>query len=76
MVTGNEMGSDYRRNADLGSVMGVSFSGANDVLDLMQQPWTEALTDERTALKVKSLIPWNNFPILDEAIKYGIHKTF
>jgi len=76
MITGNEMGSDYRKNADLSSVMGVSYGGIDDVLDIMQQPWTGAMTNERTALKVKSLIPWNNFPILDEAIKMGIHKTF
>ncbi len=76
MITGNEMGSDYRKNADLSSVMGVSYGGIDDVLDIMQQPWTGAMTNERTALKVKSLVPWNNFPILDEAIKFGIHKTF
>lgn len=77
MVTGNEMGSDFRKNATALDMGGVTFGGlAPDVLKLMQQPWTGAMTDERTALKVKSLIPWNNFPIIDEALKAGIHKAF
>ncbi|RLC88598.1 MAG: hypothetical protein DRI37_05065, partial [Chloroflexi bacterium] len=58
IITGNEMGSDYRKNASLASMGGVTVGLGETALKLMQQPFTGAMTNERTALSLKTLMPW------------------
>ncbi len=77
LTTGSEIGSDYRGTADLSSLGGVTFGSlAPTIMKLMQEPITNNMTDERTALKIKSLLPGQNLFVIDEGLKYLIQEGF
>ena len=75
-TAGTEAGSLYRNVASFESFAGPTASLVNDTLDLMQEPFTNKMTDERTALKVKSFILMQNGAIIDEALKATAKEIF
>lgn len=77
MVAGTELGSDYRGTSTIENFLGPTFGGlAPDLLKLTQEIANNNMTDERTALKAKSLIMGGNLPIVNEALKYMIEEGF
>lgn len=77
LVLGTELGSDYRGTSTIENFMGPTFGGlAPDLLKLTQEISNNNMTDERTALKAKSLIMGANLPIINEALKYMIEENF
>lgn len=77
MFMGTELGSEYRGTSTMEDFMGPTFGGLGpDLLEVMQNAATGNLSDERMALKVKSLLPGANLPLVNEAFKYSIEENF
>lgn len=77
LILGTELGSDYRGTSTIENFLGPTFGGlAPDLLKLSQEIANNNMTDERTALKAKSMLMGANLPIIDEGLKYMIEEGF
>lgn len=77
LILGTELGSDYRGTSSIENFLGPTFGGlAPDLLKLTQEIANNNMTDERTALKAKSMLMGANLPIIDEGLKYMIEEGF
>lgn len=77
MIAGTELGSEYRGTSTIENFLGPTFGGlAPDLLKLTQEIGNNNMSDERTAMKAKSLIMGGNLPIVNEALKFMIEEGF
>ena len=65
-----ELGRDYATNKELEAFLGPSFGGlAPDAIEIIQATLNGDLGDETTLNKAKSMMLWNNYPIVHEGLK-------
>jgi len=75
IATGNnELGREWQSKNGMASLLGPSGGLGEDLIQLMRSGVEGDFTDERSLQRWKSLVPFNNLPIINEGNKYLIEE--